>query len=218
MEDEKPAPGAPEPPPAASATAEAPTTAKEPASPVELRCKCGAGPHPEREGFCANSHPLVGHGGRLSLKHGRYAQQPTDADTPMETVPHRLEVLRQLREAIIRDLARYATGRMTPREQAQALSLDDRLADIDARIAALEAEAPTAATEQAADDAWPRRLALLFANEPDHFTEFLTLLLEADRARCGPLRTQTRLVLDHIEPAGKPVWRGRSDDADEVLL
>ena len=42
---------------------------------MELRCKCGAGPHAEREGFCANSHPLKGHGGRLSLKHGLYAER-----------------------------------------------------------------------------------------------------------------------------------------------
>jgi hypothetical protein len=57
----------------------------------------------------------------------------------------------------------------------------------------------------------------VFANEPDRFTEFLTLLLTADRDRTGPLRQQVRLVLDHVEPEGKPVWRGDRDD-DVVIL
>lgn len=38
-----------------------------------LTCKCGAGPHAEDEGFCANHHPFKGHGGKLSFKHGLYA-------------------------------------------------------------------------------------------------------------------------------------------------
>jgi hypothetical protein len=35
-------------------------------STVMVVCKCGAGAHPDREGFCVKGHPLPGHGNKLS--------------------------------------------------------------------------------------------------------------------------------------------------------
>jgi hypothetical protein len=153
------------------------------------------------------------------LKHGRYAQQPIDGPVPTTAALDREQVLRQLRDAIVRDLARYANAsRMSPREQSHVLNTLDRLRDIDDRLREMEANVPRDADADAPAD-WPQRLALLFANQPDQFGEFIMALLTADRARCGPLREQVRLTLNHLEPEGVPVWRGKkSGDSDTVLL
>ena len=36
-------------------------------------CRCGSGAHADRPGFCLRGHPLPGHGGALSRRHGLYA-------------------------------------------------------------------------------------------------------------------------------------------------
>ena len=36
-------------------------------------CRCGAPPAPDREGFCAHGHPLLGHGKDLATRHGLHA-------------------------------------------------------------------------------------------------------------------------------------------------
>jgi hypothetical protein len=189
---------------------------------VEPRCKCGAAQDPARDGFCSGGHPLPGHGGKLSTKHGLYAARPFDVAVPVTTTA---QVLAQLREAIGRDVARYAdasrTHRLNARDQAYVLNAVDRLRDIDARLREFDAasapsEAPAAAGDEAAR--W-QAAAQLFAQHPDDCLDFLRLVLEADRERVGPLRAALWQLLEHFDPKGVPVWRGhKAEDPDEMLL
>ena len=73
---------------------------------------------------------------------------------------------------------------------------------------------------RAAPADWPARLARLFTDNPEHFTEFATLLLAEDCSSYGhPLRRQLRLVLDRFDAPGVPKWRGpKPDDSDTVIL
>jgi hypothetical protein len=100
------------------------------------------------------------------------------------------------------------------------LPLFERAVALVEKLDAFEAEAsaPAEATDGGGWEGWPRRMAEQFATEPDHFTEFLTLLFEADRARTGPLREQARQVLNALDPAGVPKWRGPQPDDDEIVL
>jgi hypothetical protein len=184
---------------------------------VEPRCKCGAAQDPARDGFCSGGHPLPGHGGKLSTKHGLYAARPFDVAVPVTTTA---QVLAQLREAIGRDVARYAdasrTHRLNARDQAYVLNAVDRLRAIDAQLRELEPAAPSEAP--AGDEAarWSAA-AQLFAQHPDDCLDFLRLVLEADKARVGPLRAALWQLLAHFDPQGTPSWRGAAT-VDTVLL
>ena len=186
-------------------------------------CSCGAPPHADRDGFCTSMHPFKGHGGKLSFKHGRYAEQPPAGDdvAQMESASS-AQVLRQLAARIRREVARSvgaSTHRMSPSEQARALNMLERLETVESRIREIDGAEPSESTGGTAPADWPQRFALLFADRPDEFGSFIELLLTADRGRCGPLRSQVRLTLDHLEPEGKPVWRGKVDtDPDTVIL
>jgi len=219
VSDETPSGSPPEPPGADSASAEAPAAANAPIAPVEPRCKCGAGPHPDREGFCANSHPFKGHGGKLSTTHGLHVKRPPVLIDVSSTTA-RAAVILKVFESTTRHAVRLADAAdrnvLRPRDGAALMQALDRLVAIEPQVRAL-APSPDGGDGEAPAH-WPQRLALIFANQPDHFTEFARALLEADRDRCGPLRVQLRLVLDHFDPKGIPVWRGKKSEDDDVVL
>lgn len=209
-------------PTAASVSAEAPAAANEITPPVELRCRCGAEPHPDEIGICARGHAMPGN--TRTLKHGRYAEQPPVGDDAalMESASS-AQVLRQLAGRIRREVARSvgtdSSHRMTPSEQARALNMLERLETVESRIREMAAASPDASTgseEPLAD--WPKRLALHFALVPDDFEAFIVALLEADMARCGGLRASMWTALTNLDPAGVPKWRGKPDEPDTVIL
>lgn len=186
-------------------------------------CKCGAGPRPDGR-RCLRQHPY--YGGELSWKTGEHSTRPVlppiDADVAsMSSAQVQRLLAARIRGEVARSVGGNSNHRMSAREQAHALNMLERLGTIESRIREMDAASPDASTdgEELPGD-WPKRLAIHFANQPDQFGEFIMAVLLADRERCGPLRSQTRLTLDHLAPQGVPKFRGRKsdDDPDTVLL
>jgi hypothetical protein len=141
-----------------------------------------------------------------------------DADTDTASAAQRLQVLRQLFDAISREARRYAeasrTHRLNARDQQQLLNMVERLSTIDGRIRELEPSATAGQTAETDAAEAVRKLARAFRNEPDLFSEFIQELLAADRLLAGPLH----VALTQLVPEAVPKWRADPNDADEVVL
>jgi hypothetical protein len=127
---------------------------------------------------------------------------------------------RRMRDVLRRHLAQLFRNFDSRAPKLGDLPLFERAVALVEKLDAFEAEAsaPAEATDGEGWDGWPQRMAERFASEPDNFTEFISLILEADRTACGPLRQQLWLTLAHFDPAGTPKWRAKRQDDDSVIL
>ena len=222
----------PELPVATSADAEAPAAANETsaagsvndaaaavAGASEWRCTCGR-PSTRWPGeYCDAHHPIPGTPGP-AVTNGLEAEHlPETADVQPGAYADLLD----------RHITRLSNFIDSHPPRLKDLPDIERLWSLAEKVNAFKERerrtvASTASTDTDGEELpgdWPTRLARHFAEQPDQFGEFIQLLLAADRDRCGPLRSQTRLTLDHLEPQGVPKFRGRRDahaDPDTVIL
>ncbi|MBY0494330.1 MAG: hypothetical protein K2Y23_08935 [Cyanobacteria bacterium] len=169
-------------------------------------CKCGAPPHPDPEKAhrrCANEHPYAGLGHELSTKHGRYSTRETERDAVADLddehaagiASMRWKLIRKIFAGLIRRAMKLYEGvdTLSQREVQALLGMLERLKVLDVELRELE---PRSRSER-----WDG-LAQLCARHPEEITKLFVVMLDADPAVAGVMRTALAMKDATVRPDG----------------